>query len=130
MQRICDFIKNAGVYFLATIDEDRPRVRPFGTIHIIDGKLCFLTGKCKSVSHQLHDDPTIELSAYKDGQWIRVQAHAIEDPRIEAQEAMLQAYPDLRGMYTPGDGNTEIFKLESGVAVIYSFTAAPVTIRF
>ncbi len=130
MQRIYDFLKKAGVYYLATVDGYQARVRPFGTIKIVDDKLCFLTGKTKSVSKQIHANPNVELSAFVEGQWIRVQAIAVEDPRVESQSAMLEGYPELKKMYAPGDGNTEVFKLDRGVAVISSFTEAPITIEF
>ena len=131
MQRIYDFIKKCGgTYYLATIDGDQPRVRPFGTLEFIDGKLCMLTAKSKPVSKQIHDNPKVELCASQGGSWIRVQAFAVEDPRVESQEKMLDLYPDLKAFYQPGDGNVEILKLESGVAVISSTSEAPVTIRF
>ena len=130
MQRVYDFLKKCQTYYLATVEDDQPRVRPFGTIEIIDGALCFQTGKSKPTSRQIHDNPKVEICAFDGDSWIRVQALAIEDPRVESQEKMLDAYPELKSMYAPGDGNTEIFKLVQGVATIYSFSAAPVTIKW
>ena len=130
MQRIFDFLKKCKTYYLATIDDDQPRVRPFGTIEIIDGKLCFQTGKSKPVSKQIRENPKIEICAFDGSTWLRVGAIVVEDPRIESQEKMLEAYPELKGMYKPGDGNTEIFKLVSGSAVFSSFTDAPVIVDF
>lgn len=130
MQRILDFLKKCKTYYLATIDDDQPRVRPFGTIEIIDGKLCFQTGKSNPVSKQIRENPKIEICAFDGATWLRLTAVAVEDPRIESQEKMLEAYPELKGMYQPGDGNTQIFKLESGVGVFSSFTDAPVAVEF
>ena len=130
MKEIYDFLKACGTYYLATVEGDQPRVRPFGTIDIFDGKLTIQTGKRKEVSRQMHANPKIEICAFADGKWIRVEAIAQEDTRIEAQEQMLAAYPELKAMYAAGDGNTEIFKLESGKATIFSFGAAPKTILF
>ncbi len=130
MQRIYDYLKKCKTYYLATIDGDQPRVRPFGTIEMIDGKLCFQTGKSKPVSAQIHANPKIEICAFDGGTWLRVSAIAVEDPRIESQEKMLEAYPELKNMYRAGDGNTEIFKLVSGSAVISSFSDSPVFVEF
>lgn len=130
MNEIYEFLKKCGTYFLATAEGDQPRVRPFGTIDVFDGKLTIQTGKVKEVSRQIRANPKIEICAFNGSEWIRVEAVAEEDPRVEAQEHMLNAYPDLRAMYRPGDGNTEIFALRSGKAVIASFTAAPRTILF
>ena len=130
MQRVIDFLKSAGVYYLATIDGDQPKVRPFGTVNLFEGKLYIQTGKVKDVSKQLHANPNAEICAFKDGQWIRVSGKLVEDARIEAQVSMLDSYPDLKGMYTAGDGNTEVFYFEDATAVIASFTSDPVIIKF
>ncbi|MBQ8130835.1 MAG: pyridoxamine 5'-phosphate oxidase family protein [Clostridia bacterium] len=130
MDRIYEFLKAAGTYYLATVEGDQPRVRPFGTIDVYDGRLTFQTGKSKDVSRQIHRNPKIEICAFKDGVWLRVAAEAVEDERIDAQVHMLEAYPDLRAMYTPGDGNTEVFALRCGTATFSSFTAAPETVTF
>lgn len=130
MQRVYDFLKKAETYYLATVKGDQPRVRPFGTIDLFEGRLYIQTGKVKPVSAQMKANPHVELSAMAEGKWIRVTAEAVPDERIEAQAHMLDAYPQLKAMYQPGDGNTEVFWLRDGKAVICSFTEAPVEIAF
>jgi len=130
MDKIYQFLKDAGTYYLATVEGDQPRVRPFGTIDVFEGKLYIQTGKKKDVSKQIHLNPKIEICAFKDGVWLRVAAKAAADDRIEAQQHMLEAYPSLQGMYKAGDGNTEVFCLTEGLATFSSFTAAPEIIRF
>ena len=129
MQRIYEFLKKCATYYLATDDNGQPRVRPFGTILIYNGRLCFQTGKAKRVSEQIHRNPKVEICAFKDGSWIRVSGELVEDDRREARVSMLDAYPDLKAMYDPDDGNTEVFYLKDATAVISSFTAAPETIE-
>ena len=130
MEKIYEFLKTAGTYYLATVEGDQPRVRPFGTIDLFEGRLYIQTGKVKDVSKQIHANPKIEICAFKDGAWLRVAAKAYADDRIKAQEHMLAAYPSLQGMYKPGDGNTEVFCLKEGTATFSSFTAAPEVIQF
>ena len=130
MDKVFEFLKSAGTYYLATVDGDQPRVRPFGTINIFDGKLYIQTGKVKEVSKQLHKNPKAEISAFKDGTWIRVAGELIEDDRREARASMLDAYPDLRAMYSEDDGNTEVFYFKNATATFSSFTAAPEVITF
>lgn len=127
MKRIYDYLKKCGTYFLATDEDGQPRVRPFGTIEMFEGALYFQTGKSKDVSKQIHKNPKVELCAFdaEAGSWIRVEAIAEEDDRVEARKHMLDNYPTLRGMYDENDGNCEVFKLVSGKAVIASFTVAP-----
>ena len=130
MQRVCDFLKKAGVYFLATVDGDQPEVRPFGTAEIIDGKLYIQTGHVKPVAKQIAANPKVALCAYDGKEWLRVTATLVEDPRVEVKKAMLDAYPNLRSMYNENDGNTAVYYLKDAKATISSFTAAPVEISF
>ena len=130
MERVVQFLKDAGVYYLATVDGDQPRVRPFGTAHIFEGKLYIQTGKVKDVSKQLHKNPKAEICAFKDGQWLRVAGELIEDERREARVSMLDAYPTLKGMYSPDDGNTEVFYFKNATATFCAFGKAPETVRF
>ena len=125
MEKTAAFLKEAGTYYLATTDGDQPRVRPFGTVNIFDGKLYIQTGKSKDVSKQLHINPKAEICAFKDGSWLRVACELIEDDRREARESMLNAYPQLRAMYSEDDGNTEVFYMKNATATFSSFTAAP-----
>ena len=130
MQEIYDFLKACGTYYLATVEGDQPRVRPFGTVAIFDGKLYIQTGKAKSVSHQLHANPKAEICAFNGSEWIRVTGKLVSDDRVEAKKHMLDDYPDLRRMYDENDDNTEVFYFDVGVATISSFTAAPKEIKF
>ena len=130
MKTVYDFLKKAEVYYLATVEGDQPRVRPFGTIDIFEEKLYIQTGKIKPVANQMKANPKVEISAMAEGKWIRIAAEAVLDDNIAAQEHMLEAYPNLKHMYQPGDGNTEVYYLKNVKAQICSFTEAPVTIEF
>ena len=130
MERVCQFLKDAGVYYLATVEGDQPRVRPFGTAHIFEGKLYIQTGKVKPTSRQLLENPKAEISAFHNGTWIRVAGELVEDDRLEAKKSMLDAYPNLRNMYDENDGNTQVFYFKNATATFSSFTAAPETVTF
>ena len=125
MEKVCEFLKSAGVYYLATVEGDQPRVRPFGTAHIFEGKLYIQTGKVKHVSKQIAANPKCEICAFKDGVWLRVAAELVEDDRLEAKKSMLDEYSNLRAMYDENDGNTQVLYLKNAVATFSSFTAAP-----
>jgi len=130
MERICNFLKEAGVYYLATMDGDQPRVRPFGTAHIFEGKLYIQTGKVKPVSKQLAANPKAEICAFKDGVWLRLAGELVEDDRVEAKKSMLDEYSNLRAMYDENDGNTQVLYFKNGVATFSSFTAPDEVITF
>lgn len=130
MERVYQFLKDAGVYYLATVEGNQPRVRPFGTVNIFDGKLYIQTGKVKPCSRQIAANPKVELSAFHQGAWIRVTGELAEDGRVEAKKSMLDAYPDLRSMYDENDNNTQVFYFKNAVATFSSFGAAPETVVF
>ena len=130
MQRVEKFLKDAGAYYLATAEGDQPRVRPFGTVHIFEGKLYIQTGKSKDVSKQIAANPKVELCAFKEDTWLRVAGELIEDDRTEAKQAMLDAYPELQKMYSAEDANTQVLYFKNAVATFSSFSAPPQTISW
>lgn len=130
MEKVLQFLKDAETYYLATVEGDQPRVRPFGTAHIFEGKLYIQTGKVKDVSKQLHANPKAEICAFKGGEWIRVAGELVEDDRVEARQSMLDAYPSLQKMYAADDGNTEVFYFKNATATISAFMHEPEVITF
>ena len=131
MDEVFEFLKQCGVYYLATVEGDQPRVRPFGTVDVFEGKLYIQTGKVKPVAQQMKANPKVEISAMSsDGRWIRVTGEAVLDENIAAAEHMLDAYPNLKAMYQPGDGNTEVYYLKNVAAQICSFTEPTRKIEF
>lgn len=130
MEEIQKFLKECGVYYLATIDNDQPRVRPFGTAEIFEGHLYIETGKKKDVFKQIEVNNKVELCGFKNGEWIRVSGKLVLDDRIEAKKDMLDKNPELRRMYNENDDNTAVLYFESGRATISSFTNPPKVIEF
>ncbi|MCL2391754.1 MAG: pyridoxamine 5'-phosphate oxidase family protein [Oscillospiraceae bacterium] len=131
MQEVYDFLKKAGTYFLATAEGDQPRVRPFGTYLIKDGKLYIQTGKSKPCSKQMAANPKVEICAMSaDGAWIRIEATAVNDDCIEVKKAMLDDYPQLKDMYSAEDDNTQVLYLKDATATFYSFASEPRAVKF
>ena len=130
MKIVYDFLKKAEVYYLATVENDQPRVRPFGTVNEFEGKLYIQTGKVKPVSRQIAANPKAEICAFKDGAWIRIACELVEDNRVEAKKSMLDAYPNLRGMYDENDDNTQVFYMNNAVATFSAFGKAPEIVEF
>ena len=125
MIEVQEFLKKCGVYYLATMDGDQPRVRPFGTAEIFDNHLYIQTGKKKDVFKQIEKNNKVEICGFVDGKWIRITGKLVLDDRLEAKKNMLDKNPDLRSMYDENDDNTAVLYFESGKAVISSFTEAP-----
>lgn len=130
MKRIHDFLKKAEVYYLATVEGDQPRVRPFGTVNLFEDKLYIQTGKVKPTSHQLKENPKAEICAFFEGAWVRIACELVEDDRFEAKKSMLDAYPNLRGMYDENDGNTQVLYMKNATATISAFGKPAEVIKF
>ena len=130
MQEVYEFLKECGTYYLATVDGDQPRVRPFGTASIFEGRLYIQTGKSKDVSRQIQANGKVELCAFHGGKWLRVAGTLVRDDRVEAKAKVLDDHPSLKGMYSAEDDNTEVLYFKDAVATFSSFTDAPVTVEF
>ena len=130
MQEVFDFLKKFGTYYLATVEGDQPRVRPFGTIDIFEDKLYIQTGKVKEVSKQIQANPKVELCAFGEGTWVRLAGTLVRDDRVEAKQHMLNAYPNLQTMYSATDDNTEVLHFKDATATFSSFGGAPKTVKF
>ena len=131
MKKTLEFLKQSGVFYLATAEGDQPRVRPFGAVNEFDGKLYLITSNQKPVYAQIEKDPRVEISAMTpDGRWLRLEATLVRDPRREAKTAMLEAFPNLRGMYSEDDGKMEVLYLKDARSTFCSFTAPAETETF
>ena len=128
-ERVCEFLEKAGTYYLATVEGDQPRVRPFGTYLVYNGKLYIETGKSKNVSKQLAANPKAEICAFMDGEWLRVAGELINDDDRDVKVAMLEKMPSLKAMYSPDDGNMQMLYFKNAAATFSSFTKAPETIE-
>jgi len=130
MEEVLDFLKKCGMYYLATVDGDQPRVRPFGTIHIFDGKLYIQTGKSKDVSKQIQANNKVELCGFAEGKWVRLAGQLVRDDRVEAKKSLLDAYPSLQSRYSAEDDNTEVLYFKDATATFSSFTDEPKVVKF
>ena len=130
MQEVYEFLKNCGIFYIATTEGNQPRVRPFGAVNIFDDKLYVQTGRVKKVSKQIETNPLVEICGYNNGVWVRVEGRLIRDDRIDAKISMLEANPMLKGMYSAKDDNTEVLYFEKALATFYSFTDDPREVKF
>lgn len=130
MKEVHDFIKKCGTYYLATVEDGQPRNRPFGTINIFEDKLYIQTGKVKEVSKQIQKNPKVEICCFDGQAWLRLAGELVRDDRKEAKESMLNSYPELKGMYSADDDNTEVLYFKNAKATISSFGGAPKVITF
>ncbi len=130
ISKVYQFLKDAETYYLATAEGDQPRVRPFGTVLLYNGRIYIQTGKVKDVSKQLAANPKAEICAFKDGKWLRVAGKLVNDDSRDAKAAMLDDYPSLKAMYDPDDDNTQVLYFKDAKATFSSFTEAPETVEF
>ena len=130
MDETYEFLKKCGTFYIATEEGNQPRVRPFGVVNIFENKLYIQTGKSKNVSKQMQINPNVEICAFMDGTWIRLEGKVVRDDRREAKQSMLDANPILKNMYSADDDNTEVLYFENAKATFCSFTEAPKIVEF
>ena len=125
LEKVIKFLDEAQTYYLATVEGNQPRVRPFGTALIYKDRLYIQTGKIKPVSQQLKANPKAEICAFMDGTWLRISGELIEDETREVKKLMLEKMPTLRHMYNEDDGNMQMLYFKNAKATFSSFTAPP-----
>lgn len=126
MNRAVRFLKDCGTFYLATVDGDFARVRPFGAIAEFEGKTYICTNSEKDVYRQMIKNPNVEISATaEDGSWIRITGQAVVDNRDEAKQAMFAEYPNLREMYAGREKLYQVLYIKNAKAAIYTFTGEP-----
>lgn len=132
LETVYRFLKEAKVYYLATVDGDQPRVRPFGTVLVFEGRLYIQTGRKKNVSKQIARNGKVELCAFLPQKkcWLRLSGVLVDDDRREAKQAMLDAYPSLKKMYSADDANTQVLYFTNAAATIDSFGSPQISLRF
>lgn len=130
MEKVCEFLQKAHVFYVATVEGDQPRVRPFGIAHIIDGKLCVMTGKKKSVSKQIAANPKVEVCAMAEATWVRITGELVEYDSAEARQKMLDAYPSMKKTYAADDGNMQLLYFKNATATFDSFSGEHEVIKF
>jgi len=130
MKNILTFLKECGTFYLATNEDNQPRVRPFGAVSEFEGKLYIVTNNKKNVFNQMIKNPKIEISGTIKDKWIRVEGTAVKDDNSNAKEKMLADNPVLSKMYSADDEIMEVFYIKDGSATFYSFTEEPKEIKF
>lgn len=130
MERVCEFLQKAHVFYVATMDGDQPRVRPFGIAHIIGGKLCVMTGKIKPVAKQIMANPKVEVCACIETKWVRIEGELLEEDSVEARQKMLDAYPFMKKIYAADDGNMQLLYFKNATATFDSFSGKHEIISF
>ena len=128
LERTYKFLNDAGCYFLATVENNQPRVRAFGTI-LCDGKKLYIqSGKSKNVSKQIFNNPKVEICACKGAEWIRIECELKEADDRNLRVKMLEIMPSLRSMYNEDDGNMVMFEISNAKVTFASFTAPSETV--
>ena len=132
MQEVFEFLKACGTYYLATLDGQQPRVRPFGSYAVHQGRLYIETAHYKPVAHQIDAHPLVEICAFDNqSRWVRIAARLVADESYEAKHAFLEQMPELRDLGYDETGNKmAIYYLTEAEATFSSYTDEPRTVRF
>lgn len=130
MEKVCEFLQKAHTFYVATVEGDQPRVRPFGIAHIIDGRLCVMTGKQKPVAKQIEANPKVEICACVDANWLRITGELVEYDSLQARQQLLEAYPFMKKTYSADDENMQLLYLKNATATFSSFGGEQRVVKF
>ena len=132
LETVKNYLQECKTFYVATVDGDQPRVRPFGVAEVYNGRLYIMTGKKKDVFKQMVANPKFEITAVKPSgaEWIRVSGRLVSDDDVKAKEFLLDKNPSLKGMYSATDDNMAILYIVDGEARLCSFMGAEKKVRF
>ena len=129
MNETFKFLKeNTKVNFVATVDGDRPSLRPFGDPFLYDGKIYVITNKKKNVSKQIAKNNNVCIVAYDDENWIRINCQLIDDSdNVDAKKKAIQEYDWAEAAgYTLDNPNFQILYMNDVSAVLYDEEGNPI----
>lgn len=129
-QRVYDYLLANAPFFIATVDGNQARVRPFGALNIFEGKMYIVTSHAKRVAKQLAKNSNVELCAVNGTEWVRVAGTLVEDERVEAKKSMLDANPNLRSMYNENDENIAVYYFTNATATFSSYAGDGDVVKF
>lgn len=96
MQEILEFLKEQRTFYLATVENGKPRLRPFAAVAEFEEKLYFVTSREKKVCAQILEKPNVEICACNvKRKWVRITGIAKEDGRLAQRQKMLDENPVL-----------------------------------
>ncbi len=120
MSKVYDFLKDTGTFYYATVEDNKPIMRPFGFLMEFEGKLYVGMGKHKNCFKQTIANPNISICACNPKrQWIRISGKAVADDRPEALANVFEVAPNMKNLYNETTGQVlGIFYLEDAAAEI------------
>ncbi len=123
LQKTLNFLLENKTFFIATIDGDQPRVRPFGLVVEHEGKLWFGTANTKAVYRQLQANPRVEISATSPAaDWIRLSGQAVFEQNLDVKRKAFENMPVLSNIYQgPEDPTFEMFYLDAAEVSFWTF---------
>ena len=132
LETVKNYLQECKTFYVATVDGDQPRVRPFGVAEVYNGRLYIMTGKKKDVFKQMVANPKFEITAVKPSgvEWIRVSGRLVSDDDVKAKEFLLDKNPSLKGMYSATDDNMAILYIVDGEARLCSFMGVEKKVKF
>ena len=132
VNKVFEFLQGSGTFYLATVEGDQPRVRPFGVSEIIDGRLYIMTGKVKDVFKQMAANGKFEICALKKSgsEWMRLSGNLVVDETLAVKEEFLNRNESLKSMYKADDDNMAVLYITNATARFCSFTAPERKVNF
>ena len=122
MNETYKFLKeNTQVNYVATINGDKPSLRPFGDPFMYDNKIYVLTNKQKNVSKQISKNNNVCIVAYDEVNWIRINCELIDDSdNIDAKRAAIKEFDWAEAAgYTLDNPYFQILYMSNVTSIIY-----------
>ncbi len=129
IKKVYDFLEDAKTFYLATVEGDQPRVRPYGAMMLCDGKIYIMAFGQTNATRQIADNQKAEICAFK-GMTLRIECRLVEDNRAEVQKALVDKMPALKPALGENGENGVMYYLADATATFFKVMEPVETINF
>ena len=129
INKVFEFLQSAGTFYLATVEGDQPRVRPYGAMMLYEDKIYIMAFGLTNATRQIAANPKAEICAFK-GMTLRIECKLVEDNRPETQKALIEKMPVLKPALGENGENGIMYYLADATATFFKMMEPIETVKF
>lgn len=129
VKKVYDFLESAKTFYLATVEGDQARVRPYGAMLFFEGKIYIMAFGKTNATRQIAENPKAEICAFK-GMTLRIACTLVEDNRPEVGRALVEKMPVLKDALGENGENGVMYYLKDATASFFKMMELEETITF
>lgn len=128
-KKVYEFLEDAKTFYLATMEGNQPRVRPYGAMLFFEGKNYIMAFGQTNATRQIAANQKAEICAFK-GRTLRIECKLVEDNRPEVGKALVDKMPVLKPVLGENGENGVMYYLKDATANFFKIMKLDETVKF